>query len=158
MARTAIVCTDGSPLASHAARSGLAVLGEVDEVVVVTVVEPVDLALGAQVSGFAGTTLSPEEVDRARRSMQEEAESVVGGLAQQIGPHARTQVLEGDPGRVICDIAAQAGADVIVMGTRGRGGVKRALLGSVSDHVVRHAPCPVLITNASDDGEASADG
>jgi len=31
--------------------------------------------------------------------------------------------------------------------------VKRALLGSVSDHVVRHAPCPVLITNASDDDE-----
>lgn len=153
MARTAIVCTDGSPLATRAAQHGLEVLGGVDEVVVVTVVEPIDLTLGAQVSGFAGSTLTPEEVDRARRSMLEEAESIVSGLAQHIGPEARTQVLEGDPGGVICDFAGQLPADVIVMGSRGRGGVKRALLGSVSDHVVRHAPCPVLITNASDDDE-----
>jgi nucleotide-binding universal stress UspA family protein len=39
-------------------------------------------------------------------------------------------------------------ASALVMGSRGRGGIKRALLGSVSDYVVRHAPCPVVITNA----------
>lgn len=152
MPRTAIVCTDGSPLATRAARDGLAVLGPVDEVVVVTVIEPVDFAMGAQVSGFAGSAVSPEELDRAHKALVDEAEAVVGGLVQQLGlTDARTEVLEGDPGGVVCDLAAQLGADVIVMGSRGRGGVKRALLGSVSDYVVRHAPCPVVITNAVDD-------
>ena len=39
----------------------------------------------------------------------------------------------------------EIGAGLIVMGSRGRGGVRRALMGSVSDSVVRHAHCPVLV-------------
>ena len=54
----------------------------------------------------------------------------------------------GDPGRALCDLAAERGATVIVAGSRGRGGLKRAVLGSVSDHLVRNAPCPVLVLRA----------
>ncbi len=61
----------------------------------------------------------------------------------------QTIVLEGVPGPTLCAYAAEVGADAIVVGTRGRGGLRRALLGSVSDHVVRHAPCPVVVTNAA---------
>lgn len=46
--------------------------------------------------------------------------------------------------------AVIVGTDAIVIGTRGRGGIKRALLGSVSDYVVRNAPCPVVVTTAAD--------
>jgi nucleotide-binding universal stress UspA family protein len=42
-------------------------------------------------------------------------------------------------------LAEELGADLIVMGSRGLGGVRRALMGSVSDSVVRHAHCPVLV-------------
>ena len=59
-------------------------------------------------------------------------------------------MLRGDAARALCDLAAERGARAIVLGTRGRGGVKRALLGSVSDHVVRNAPCPVVITRPPD--------
>lgn len=40
-------------------------------------------------------------------------------------------------------------ADLIVIGSHGRGGVKRALLGSVAEGVMRHAPCPVLVVRAT---------
>ena len=45
----------------------------------------------------------------------------------------------------IVALAEELGADLIVMGSRGLGGVRRALMGSVSDSVVRHAHCPVLV-------------
>ena len=47
-------------------------------------------------------------------------------------------------GAAVCERAAEVGSDLIVLGTHGRGPVARALLGSVADHVVRHAPCPVV--------------
>ena len=47
--------------------------------------------------------------------------------------------------RAIVELAEELGAGLIVMGSRGQGGVKRALLGSVSDSVVQHAHCPVLV-------------
>ena len=49
------------------------------------------------------------------------------------------------PADTICAIAAEVDADVIVIGSHGRTGVKRLMLGSTSEHVVRHAPCPVLV-------------
>jgi nucleotide-binding universal stress UspA family protein len=50
----------------------------------------------------------------------------------------------GDPREVVDQIAKRIGADLIVMGTHGRRGVKRVLLGSVAEAIVRTAPCPVL--------------
>lgn len=50
----------------------------------------------------------------------------------------------GDARDLICQAAKDVGADLIVMGTHGRRGVTRALLGSVTESVIRQAPCPVL--------------
>ncbi len=52
---------------------------------------------------------------------------------------------EGEPASAILEAAAKWGADLIVVGSHGRSGVDRLLLGSVSDRVVRHAPCSVQI-------------
>ncbi len=54
-------------------------------------------------------------------------------------------VLFGDPGRQICDFAADNDAAIIVMPSHGRSGFSRMLLGSVAERVVRMAPCPVLV-------------
>ena len=54
----------------------------------------------------------------------------------------------GGAGPVICDLAVERSADVVVVGSRGRGAIKRALLGSVSTHIVHNAPCPVLVARA----------
>lgn len=54
------------------------------------------------------------------------------------------RLIVGSPAHAICDLAEQEGVDMIVMGTHGRTGLKRLLMGSVAEHVVRWAPCPVL--------------
>jgi nucleotide-binding universal stress UspA family protein len=98
-------------------------------------------------AGFAGGTESPEEYDRLNAERRVEGDATVAQTAQSLGLGAvRTEVLVGDSGPAICDFAQGVGASVIVIGSRGRGGFKRALLGSVSDYVVRNAPCPVLVT------------
>ena len=55
--------------------------------------------------------------------------------------HAR--VVEGNPAQVLID--ASDGADLLVVGSRGHGGFTEALLGSVSQHCVHHAHCPVVV-------------
>jgi universal stress protein A len=56
-----------------------------------------------------------------------------------------TARLDGAAWDAICRAARDGGADLIVVGTRGRTGLKRALVGSVAENVVRHASCPVLV-------------
>jgi nucleotide-binding universal stress UspA family protein len=57
----------------------------------------------------------------------------------------------GSPGRIICQLAANWGADLIVMGRRGHAGIKELFLGSVSNYVLHHAPCSVHVMHLSAD-------
>jgi len=56
-----------------------------------------------------------------------------------------SRLLTGDPANEISGVARACAADLIVMGTHGRTGLKHVLLGSVAEKVVRHAPCDVLV-------------
>ena len=78
---------------------------------------------------------------RARELLDAEVEklSSVGGTVAQA--HLR----EGGPAQEIVGLAEEIGAGLIVVGSRGRGGIRRALMGSVSDSVVRHAHCRVMV-------------
>lgn len=64
--------------------------------------------------------------------------------ARAEGLTVRTVVRTGVPHRELIALAADEQVDLVIVGTRGRGGVERAVLGSVADRVVRGAPCPVL--------------
>jgi nucleotide-binding universal stress UspA family protein len=67
--------------------------------------------------------------------------------AAELDPHLNvsTQVLTGGPTYGICQTAESEAADLIVMGTHGHTGFQRFALGSVTEHVLREAPCPVLV-------------
>ncbi|MHC5725274.1 MAG: universal stress protein [Nostoc sp.] len=55
----------------------------------------------------------------------------------------------GNPGRIVCDLARNYDADLIVIGRRGRSGVMELFLGSVSNYVLHHAPCSVHVVHLS---------
>src|SRR5918997_5473771 len=61
------------------------------------------------------------------------------------GTVAGTHLRMGEVALEIVALAEELGPDLIVMGSRGLRGVRRALMGSISDSVVRHAPCPVMV-------------
>ena len=61
------------------------------------------------------------------------------------GTVAGEHLIEGWVAPGIVELAEEIGAGLIVMGSRGLGGIRRALMGSVSDSVVRHAHCPVMV-------------
>lgn len=83
-----------------------------------------------------------------RRAARETAAQALVVRGRRAGVNVSFLVWEGDPGPAIVDAAASEEADLVVVGTRGRNRVERMVLGSVSDHVVRHATCPVLIVRA----------
>ena len=58
----------------------------------------------------------------------------------------------------IVSLARELEADMIVMGCRGRGRIRRAIEGSVSDAVIRHAPCPVLVVRSRESAEIPGRG
>jgi nucleotide-binding universal stress UspA family protein len=89
-----------------------------------------------------------ERVDQARAEREAHLVAVVRE-ARAAGVTAEFLVWEGDPGGSIAAAAEAENADLVVVGTRGRSGAGRILLGSVSDHVVRHAACPVLVVRPS---------
>lgn len=91
---------------------------------------------------------SHDRVDQARAERESHLVEVVRG-ARDAGVTAEFLVWDGDPGDSIAAAAEAEHADLVVVGTRGRSGAERMFLGSVSDHVVRHAECPVLVVRPS---------
>ena len=141
-----LLCTDGSDLSVKALAAGIALLDQGTHFTVVTVADLPDEGLVTG-GGFAGGVMSPEQFDRDRAAAEESAGSTVAATVSALGLQgAEARIIQGEPGPAICRLASELSAAAIVIGSRGRGGLKRAVLGSVSDHVVRHAPCPVLVT------------
>jgi nucleotide-binding universal stress UspA family protein len=89
----------------------------------------------------------PERMDQ-RRAARELAAQALVIRGRRAGVQTTFLVWEGDPGPAIVEAAEAEHADLVVIGSRGRNRVERAVLGSVSDHVIRHARCPVLIVRA----------
>ena len=146
MDQVVLLCVDGSESAIGAAATGLARLAPGERTIVVTVVEGGNPTLVSGVSGMAGGALTPEQLHELNEIRSEEGEAVVQAAVAALDRDGlETQVLLGEPGVELMLFAEEIGATVVVVGSRGHGAIKRALLGSVSDHLVRHAPCPVLV-------------
>lgn len=146
-----VLAADGSELSDRALVAGLAVLRQGTPLLLTTVLEPLDPTLVTG-TGFAAGVMAPDDYDEEEREREAAATEELHGLRGTLGvPDAAVRVIRGEPGVALCQLAEDVGAAAIVIGSRGHGGLRRAVLGSVSDHVVRHAPCPVVVTSHPDD-------
>ena len=148
----ALVCYDGSDHSRHSLEAIRGLLAPT-EVVILTVWQPLvaKLSEGGSFATFAFDEESQvdETEERAARAGAEEAAE----LARAAGHHATVRVerAAGAPWAKIIEFADELDARLIVCGTRGRGAIRTALLGSVSRAVLAHSGRPVLISPAPND-------
>lgn len=144
----AVIATDGSELALDAARRASALLSPDCSYVVLGVVTGSTATTGLDVG--IQVPLMPDQMLSAEAALADARANAVL-VASLLGETTRIRVERGVPGEVICEVAAEERADLIVVGSHGKGVIRRVLLGSVSYHVLHHAPCPVLVVRASAD-------
>jgi nucleotide-binding universal stress UspA family protein len=134
--RRILLATDLSPASEAATQQAIDLAHDLGaSLLIVSVIDP-------DLRGAAGSRL--ERMDQ-RRAAREQAAQAVVVRGRQAGISVSFLVWEGEPGPAIVEAAASEGADMIVVGSHGRGRVGRFMLGSVSDHVIRNASAPVLI-------------
>src|SRR3712207_4968471 len=138
-----LLATDGSEEASLATQAATELSKETDSEVRLVYVLPTPAQL-------IGHHLYSDEI---RESLiggaERDAETFLIEQAEKItsegGKVAETHLRSGDPDKEVLRAAEALGVGLIVIGSRGLGAISRALMGSVSDSVVRHAHCPVLV-------------
>jgi len=101
-------------------------------------------------AAYASLDVSSQSVLDSLEARATEATESIAETAADAGVEVVTEVSVGSPHEQITDYADAVGADLIVMGTHGRTGLDRVLLGSVTERVVRGAPCPVLTVRAAE--------
>lgn len=139
--------TDGSDPTESAVTMALGLAETHDATLhVLFVVDPPASVTGVG-EGFSG-------LDNLLDALEEEGHSTTDEIATQASERdieTTAAVRRGNPHDDILSYADEADVDVIVMGTHGRTGVKRALLGSVTEDVVRHSAIPVLTVHRDPD-------
>ena len=129
-----LVAYDGSEAAQRALGRA-AELAPADNTIAIISVVPV------MQGGGRGGGIDPTSGASEHRAMLDEAQAKL----REQGIEASTVEGVGHPAETICEAAERGGFDLIVMGSRGLNAVERFLIGSISDRVVRHAHCDVLV-------------
>ncbi|MCP4171059.1 MAG: universal stress protein [Fuerstiella sp.] len=136
-----VVPIDFSGMSVTAISSALELAHDRDQIHVLHVVPVLD-----QIAPDIGHLAVPTDADRQDSVREHFAEF----LSQHGFPGLRQVVRHGKPGSDIADYAKEISAGLIVISSHGYGGVKRLLLGSVTEAVVRRAECPVLVIRRPD--------
>lgn len=143
-----LIATDGSELAARALDHGLGLAKALGSAVtIVTVTEPTAV-LGGGYATVAGTSFDPiPELLEAQESAAKDLLAKAETTASTAGVTAKTvYVNDSFPAEGIISTANSVGADLIVMGSHGRRGLGRLLLGSQTNNVLAHTAIPVLVT------------
>lgn len=141
MARRILVPIDGSQPAYEAFEYAVRELPDAT-LVALTVSNPAEMSTGGTEMGMASYADEWMEIEEQRAKERFER---VGAIAEEHGVAAETETVVGRPARAIVEFAEDHDVDGIVMGSHGRDGVSRLLLGSVAESVIRRAPCPVTV-------------
>jgi nucleotide-binding universal stress UspA family protein len=139
--KTILLATDGSHSAESAASEAIALSQATGAVLHIVT------AWSIPRSAFAYDALGAlaQEMSEVERERGEKALAAAVAVAKAAGLEPRPVLRHGDAGEVICAVADEIGADLIVVGSHGWNPVRRLFLGSVSARVLHHAPCPVLV-------------
>ena len=133
-----LLAVDGSEHALHAAETAADLARSMKSNIlrIVVAYDPVPSYLGEP------------NMQTAISARMKEAETILKKALDAVGKvpgEIHTEILEGPPAEAILDVAKTRKSDLVVMGSRGLGRLSGALIGSQSQKVVQHAPCPVLI-------------
>ena len=139
--KTILVGTDFSPIATEALRYAGRLAADSGAELIAVYAHPFEPPMEFTSRAVPDVARS---IASSRQRAQEELERCVG---ENVPPAVRTQavVVEGHPVTAIITQAARLGADTIVVGSHGRTGIQRLLLGSVSARVVAESPVPVVV-------------
>lgn len=141
--RKVLLAIDASDQAEHAFHWYLTTIHRPDnQLVLLHVPEAID---GDRSRMHHLTSASFEEAIRKDKEKLKELEEKYNGKILENGISGRIRSESGKPGEVICKVAEEEDVTMVVVGTRGLGKVRRTIMGSVSDYVVHHAHCPVIV-------------
>jgi nucleotide-binding universal stress UspA family protein len=148
-----LLATDGSESATHATQAAVELSKKTDSELHV-------LYVGED--GYSGALVyteatdpegvgqeDPTLIEELGRQFEQVARQMLDAEVEKVravgGTVAEAYLRMGTPAAEVVDLAEELGVGLVVVGSRGLGGIRRALIGSVSDSVVRHAHCPVLV-------------
>lgn len=135
-----LLATDGSEEAELALRAAASLANSTKAGLYVVNVLPTDVGIPYPVEVLQRPPLE-ELKQQARAFLDRQVEQLSAEGVAVIGSHLR----QGRPANEIIELSEELGVDLIVVGDKGLGGVRRALMGSVADAVARHAHCPVMV-------------
>ncbi|MFB3766293.1 MAG: universal stress protein [Methanotrichaceae archaeon] len=143
MLKKIMIATDGSEASRKAARMGIDIVrASCPEVTAIYVVDT------KRLNSLHGYTSLPGLKDRLLDMMLREGKSAtseVAKMASDDGLSSNKIVAEGDPSSELLRISRESGMDLLVIGSIGRSGLSKLLLGSVAEKVIRHSKVPVLL-------------
>lgn len=146
MLKHILVPLDGSKLSEKALDAARRLLSPNGKLTLLTIVQPANPPLTPYPSVQAVDDIADVHDDVKHSTKQ--AEDYIERMAQNLllqGINARTEIIAGEPAKVIVERATKLGVEIIVMSTHGRSGLSKLLFGSVTENVLHHTPCPVLI-------------
>jgi nucleotide-binding universal stress UspA family protein len=145
-----LLATDGSEEARQATQAAAELSKDTGSEVHLTYVLPSPRELRGHhlYSDEVMSSVLEQAEEEGRSFLEEEAER----LRASGGKVAETHLRAGEPDKEIVKLSEELGAGTIVIGSRGLGAMKRALMGSVSESVVTHAHCPVFVVRADEAG------
>jgi nucleotide-binding universal stress UspA family protein len=145
-----LIAIDGSPASHHALEQAIR-LGKPCEatLLLLTVTEPTNaLAWPAMLPTGEPLPLqmvTPADLDASNRAIAQAQLEQSHEMCVAASVKSEMVLEMGSPRSLICEIAERESVDLLIVGSRGLGNVQRLVLGSVSDYVIHHAQCPVLV-------------